>query len=110
MVGAKCKVSFDIPNSLASVLGFKQSIVSLSVKSQNAGEPGINSNVIMFGTVGKLILCRLTYLNPPFIAFEQKSYVFLKLCLYLSVLAPITQKQRSPDFCDRSKNFASIER
>ena len=26
MVGAKCKVSFDVPNSLASVLGFKQSI------------------------------------------------------------------------------------
>ena len=27
VVGAKCKVSFDVPNSLASVLGFKQSIV-----------------------------------------------------------------------------------
>ena len=27
MVGAKCKVSFDVPNSLASVLGFKQSTV-----------------------------------------------------------------------------------
>ena len=27
VVGAKCKVSFDIPNSLASVLGFKQGIV-----------------------------------------------------------------------------------
>ena len=27
MVGAKCKVSFDVPNSLASVLGFKQDIV-----------------------------------------------------------------------------------
>ena len=27
MVGAKCKVSFDVPNSLGSVLGFKQSIV-----------------------------------------------------------------------------------
>ena len=26
MVGAKCKVSFDVPNSLASVLGFKRSI------------------------------------------------------------------------------------
>ena len=26
MVGAKCKVSFDAPNSLASVLGFKHSI------------------------------------------------------------------------------------
>ena len=26
VVGAKCKVSFDVPNSLASVLGFKQSI------------------------------------------------------------------------------------
>ena len=26
VVGAKCKVSFDIPNSLASVLGFKQDI------------------------------------------------------------------------------------
>ena len=26
MVGAKCKVSFDVPNSLASVLGFKQDI------------------------------------------------------------------------------------
>ena len=25
-VGAKCKVSFDVPNSLASVLGFKRSI------------------------------------------------------------------------------------
>ena len=23
VVGAKCKVSFDVPNSLASVLGFK---------------------------------------------------------------------------------------
>ena len=27
VVGAKCKVSFDTPNSLASVLGFKQDIV-----------------------------------------------------------------------------------
>ena len=27
VVGAKCKVSFDVPNSLASVLDFKQSIV-----------------------------------------------------------------------------------
>ena len=27
MVGAKCKVSFDVPNSLASVLGFKQNTV-----------------------------------------------------------------------------------
>ena len=27
MSGAKCKVSFDVPNSLASVLGFKQSTV-----------------------------------------------------------------------------------
>ena len=27
MVDAKCKVSFDTPNSLASVLGFKQDIV-----------------------------------------------------------------------------------
>ena len=27
VVGAKCKVSFDVPNSLASVLGFKQDIV-----------------------------------------------------------------------------------
>ena len=26
MFGAKCKVSFDVPNSLASVLGFKQDI------------------------------------------------------------------------------------
>ena len=26
MVDAKCKVSFDVPNSLASVLGFKQDI------------------------------------------------------------------------------------
>ena len=27
MVGAKCKVSFDVTNSLASVLGFEQNIV-----------------------------------------------------------------------------------
>ena len=27
VVGARCKVSFDVPNSLASVLGFKQDIV-----------------------------------------------------------------------------------
>ena len=27
VVGAKCEVSFDVPNSLASVLGFKQDIV-----------------------------------------------------------------------------------
>ena len=27
MVGAKCKVSFDVPNSLANVLGFKRDIV-----------------------------------------------------------------------------------
>ena len=27
VVGAKCKVSFDVPDSLASVLGFKQDIV-----------------------------------------------------------------------------------
>ena len=27
MVGEKCKVSFDVPNSLASVLGFKQNII-----------------------------------------------------------------------------------
>ena len=27
VVGAKCKVSFDVPNCLASVLGFNQNIV-----------------------------------------------------------------------------------
>ena len=27
MIGAKCKVSFDVPNSLANVLGLKQDIV-----------------------------------------------------------------------------------
>ena len=27
MAGAKCKVSFDVPNSLASVFGFEQSTV-----------------------------------------------------------------------------------
>ena len=27
MVSAKCKVNFDLPNSLASILGFKQDIV-----------------------------------------------------------------------------------
>ena len=27
VAGAKCKISFDVPNSLANVLGFKQSIV-----------------------------------------------------------------------------------
>ena len=27
VVGAKCKVSFDLPNSLASVLGYKQDII-----------------------------------------------------------------------------------
>ena len=27
VVGAKCKVSFDVPNSLSSVLGFKQDMV-----------------------------------------------------------------------------------
>ena len=27
MVGSKCKVSFDVPNSLASVLGFMQSTI-----------------------------------------------------------------------------------
>ena len=30
MVGAKCKVTFDVPNSLASVLGFKWSIYSVN--------------------------------------------------------------------------------
>ena len=28
VAGAKCKISFDVPNSLASVLGFKRSIVN----------------------------------------------------------------------------------
>ena len=27
VAGAKCKIRFDVPNSLANVLGFKQSIV-----------------------------------------------------------------------------------
>ena len=29
--------------------------------AQHVGNPGINSNTMMFGTVGKLISCRLTY-------------------------------------------------
>ena len=29
VVGAKCKVSFDVPNSLSSVLGFKQDTMVL---------------------------------------------------------------------------------
>ena len=29
LVGAKCNVSFDVPNSLANVLGFKRSIYSV---------------------------------------------------------------------------------
>ena len=40
MVGAKCKVSFDVPNSLASVLGFKQDI-AYGV-GRHAGEKLVN--------------------------------------------------------------------
>ena len=40
VVGAKCKVSFDVPNSLASVLGFKQDIVY--VVGRHASEKPVN--------------------------------------------------------------------
>ena len=40
MVGAKCKVSFDVPNSLASVLGFKRSTVY--VVGRHASENLVN--------------------------------------------------------------------
>ena len=39
VVGAKCKVSFDVPNSLASVLGFKRSIYSVG---RHASEKLVN--------------------------------------------------------------------
>ena len=39
MVGAKCKVSFDVPNSLASVHGFKRSIYDVG---RHAGENLVN--------------------------------------------------------------------
>ena len=41
MVGAKCKVTFDVSNSLASVLGFKQDIVY--VVGRHASERLVNS-------------------------------------------------------------------
>ena len=40
VVGAKCKVSFDVPNSLSSVLGFKQDIVY--VVGRHASEKLVN--------------------------------------------------------------------
>ena len=39
VVGANCKVSFDVPNSLASVLGFKLSIYDVG---RNTGENLVN--------------------------------------------------------------------
>ena len=48
VVGAKCKVSFDVPNSLTSVLGFKQSIV-YSVERHASENPvnimSVNANL-----------------------------------------------------------------
>ena len=49
VVGAKCKVSFDVSNSLASVLGFKQSIVY--GVTRNASE-----NLVNFMSVNSILV------------------------------------------------------
>ena len=36
VVGVKCKVSFDVPNSLASVLGFKRNIYGVGVNTESS--------------------------------------------------------------------------
>ena len=43
MVGAKCKVSFDVPNTLVRVLGFKQSIYGVG---RHAGENSVNIMIV----------------------------------------------------------------
>ena len=46
VVGAKCRVSFDVPNSLASVLGFKQSIVYGAGRHASVNSILVHCNII----------------------------------------------------------------
>ena len=52
VVGAKCKVSFDVPNSLASVLGFKWSIYGVA---RHASENLVNimsvNSILVHGNI-----------------------------------------------------------
>ena len=54
LVGAKCKVSFDVPNSLASVLGFQRSIYGVG---RHASE-----NLVNIMTVTSILVhCNIIY-------------------------------------------------
>ena len=69
VVGAKCKVSFDVPNSLASVLGFEISIYG--VGRHASGNPvnimSVNSILLHFNI---LRTCVVHKLQLPIISFQ----------------------------------------
>ena len=63
VVGAKCKVSFDVPNSLASVLGFKRSIYGVG--------PHASENPFWYiATLFILRTCVVYKLQLPIISFQ----------------------------------------
>ena len=60
VVGAKCKVSFDVPNSLSSILGFKQDIVygvGRHASEKLVNIMSVNSILVRCNIIHSLYMC-----------------------------------------------------
>ena len=103
MVGAKCKVSFDVPNSLASVLGFKQDIVY--GVGRHASEKLLN--VMSVNSI--LVNCNI--IHSSYMRGQQAPVVynfFPNAAPGQKTFGSTTQFNLSPSDCRRHFNIVSV--
>ena len=102
VVGTKCKVSFDVPNSLASVLGFKQSTV------YRVGSHG-SENLVYFMSVNSIpVHCNIIHSSYMRGTQAPVAYNFSQMPLLGKYTRSATQFNLPPSDCRRYFNFVSV--
>ena len=103
VVGAKCKVSFDVPNSLASVLDFKQDIVN------GVGRHASEKLVNIMSVNSILVHCNI--IHSSYIRGQQAPVVYNylpKCCSWTENFGSATQFNLPPSDCRRHFDFVSV--
>ena len=98
VVGAKCKVSFDVPNSLPSVLGFKQDIVY--DVGRHASEKLVN--IVSVNSI--LVHCNI--IHSSHMRGQQAPVV--NNFFWTENFGSATQFNLPPSYCRRHFNFVSV--
>ena len=103
VVGAKCKVSFDVPNSLASVLGFKQNI------AYGVGRHASENLVNIMSVNSILVHCNIIHSSYMRGTQGPVAYNLFPKCRYwIKDTRSITQFNLPPSECRRHFNFVSV--